>query len=498
MVGIFVLDSKFSVVCVNQAIEHFFGIRKEDIIGKDKKELICEHIKGIFEKPEIFKEKVIATYDNNTYVEDFECHVLSEGKREERYLEHISMPIMTGAYKGGRIEQYIDITERRKMENKLIDLNAKLQESEKRFRIIFEKAGLGIMLLENNRPIISNPAFIRMLGYTERELHNMNVEDITHPDDIAKELLLTDDFLSGKIDAFQIEKRYIRKDGKVIFGNLIVSRGKDDKFGVAIIKDITERKKMEDELRKLNIKLQEQDNMKSEFVSIVSHEIRTPLSIILGFASIINKRFKNIIVPNVNVVGSKVEESLTKTQNALDLIISESNRLSNILHDLLDIAKIESGTIEWNMKDVSVVEVVERAIKVTTSLFEQNSLEIIKDFEDKLPVIVADKDRLVQVMINLITNAIKSTNKGSITCRISKQDSEIVVSVIDTGMGIEGVDQEEIFAKFSQVRKTIAGKQKGTGLGLSICQHVVESHGGRIWVESEPGKGSTFSFTLPL
>jgi PAS domain S-box-containing protein len=145
-------------------------------------------------------------------------------------------------------EMHKEIITRKKMEDELIDSNTKLQESEKRFRIIFEKAGLGIMLLERNRPIISNPAFIRMLGYTERELHNMNVEDITHPDDIAKELLLTDDLLSGKIDVFQIEKRYIRKDGKVIFGNLIVSQGKDDKFGVAIIKDITERKQIEEDL----------------------------------------------------------------------------------------------------------------------------------------------------------------------------------------------------------------------------------------------------------
>ena len=96
MVGIFVLDSKFSVVCVNQAIERFFGIRKEDIIGKDKKQIICEHIKDIFEDPNSFMEKVIGTYDNNTYVEQFECHVLSDGKREDRYLEHWSMPIKTG------------------------------------------------------------------------------------------------------------------------------------------------------------------------------------------------------------------------------------------------------------------------------------------------------------------------------------------------------------------------------------------------------------------
>ncbi len=131
MVGIFVLDSKFSVVCVNQAIERFFGIRKEDVIGKDKKHLICEHIKDIFENPKTFMEKVIATYDNNTYVERFECRVLPDGKREDRYLEHWSMPIKTGVYKGGRIEQYTDITYRKKTE-------ISLYESQKMLNLVME------------------------------------------------------------------------------------------------------------------------------------------------------------------------------------------------------------------------------------------------------------------------------------------------------------------------------------------------------------------------
>ncbi len=122
---------------------------------------------------------------------------------------------------------------------------------------------------------------------------------------------------------------------------------------------------------------------------------------------------------------------------------------------------------------------------------------MIDDFEDKLPVIVADRGRLEQVMVNLISNAIKFTDKGSVTCSARKQDNIIVVSVIDTGVGIEEEFKERIFEKFSQARELVAKNQKGSGLGLSICKQIVNFHGGRIWVESKQGKGSNFSFSIP-
>ena len=125
------------------------------------------------------------------------------------------------------------------------------------------------------------------------------------------------------------------------------------------------------------------------------------------------------------------------------------------------------------------------------------NLEFKKDFEDELPLIHANRDRMEQVLINLINNAIRFTEKGSITLKISKQDSEIVVSVTDTGIGIAKVNHDKIFNKFLQVGDIPVGKPKGTGLGLSICKQIIESYSGRIWVESKLGKGSSFSFSIP-
>jgi signal transduction histidine kinase len=200
----------------------------------------------------------------------------------------------------------------------------------------------------------------------------------------------------------------------------------------------------------------------------------------------------------VNTENSKVKESLAKIQKDFDTIEQEGRRLTVLIDDLLDITKIEAGKVEWDMKPVSVAEVVVQAIALAISTFEQKGLELIKDFEEELPRVLADKDRLKQVVMNLISNALKFTDKGTITCSVRRnQCSEIVVSVIDTGIGIEDADRIRIFEKFKQVEDVLAKRPKGTGLGLSICKQIIEHHKGRIWVDSEPGKGSDFSFSLP-
>jgi CheY-like chemotaxis protein len=150
------------------------------------------------------------------------------------------------------------------------------------------------------------------------------------------------------------------------------------------------------------------------------------------------------------------------------------------------------------MGSVSAADVIERATAATSSLFDAKKLQLVTDIAPGLPEITGDQDRLIQVVINLISNAVKFTDAGSITCSVHQRDSELVVSVKDSGIGIALVDQPKVFEKFKQVGDTLTDKPKGTGLGLPICKEIVEYHGGRIWVESEPGHGSTFSFTLPI
>jgi GAF domain-containing protein/CheY-like chemotaxis protein len=238
---------------------------------------------------------------------------------------------------------------------------------------------------------------------------------------------------------------------------------------------------------------------KSAFLSTVSHELRTPLTSVLGFAKIIKKRLEDKIFPLTDQKDSKTAKAISQISENLSVVISEGERLTNLINEVLDLAKIEAGKMEWNMENVSMQEVAERAIAATSSLFEQKHLSLEKNIEAELPFISGDRDKLIQVIVNLISNAVKFTPQGTVKCIVKQSDNEIIVSITDTGIGIAPEDHDAVFEQFKQVvGDTLTDKPKGTGLGLPICKEIVEHHGGRIWLQSAPGKGSTFSFALPV
>ncbi|HEX5651494.1 MAG TPA: GAF domain-containing protein [Chitinophagaceae bacterium] len=238
---------------------------------------------------------------------------------------------------------------------------------------------------------------------------------------------------------------------------------------------------------------------KSAFLSTVSHELRTPLTSVLGFAKIIRKRLDEKIFPVVDKSDSKTAKTISQINENLQVVISEGERLTHLINDVLDLAKIEAGKMEWNFEKVYLPEVVERAIAATTSLFDQKPIHLIRDIEQNVPPISGDPDKLIQVIINLISNAVKFTDQGDVRCRLHYEGDEMIVSISDTGIGIAPEDFGAVFEQFKQVGgDTLTDKPKGTGLGLPICKEIIEHHGGRIWLESEIGKGSTFSFALPI
>ncbi|MGB4844700.1 MAG: GAF domain-containing protein [Ferruginibacter sp.] len=240
------------------------------------------------------------------------------------------------------------------------------------------------------------------------------------------------------------------------------------------------------------------NDAKSSFLSTVSHELRTPLTSVLGFAKIIKKRLEDKVFPVIDKDDPKLQKTINQVSDNLDVVVSEGERLTHLINDVLDLAKIEAGKMEWNNEPVSVAEIAERAIAATTSLFAHNKLELKKNIATDLPDITGDRDKLIQVMVNLISNSVKFTPKGSVTCKVLQKDEEIIVSIADTGIGIAPEDHAAVFEQFKQVGDTLTDKPKGTGLGLPICMEIIEHHGGRIWLESELGKGSTFLFALPI
>lgn len=237
---------------------------------------------------------------------------------------------------------------------------------------------------------------------------------------------------------------------------------------------------------------------KSDFLNSVSHELRTPMTSVLGFANMIGKRLESRIFPKVQADDKRTKQAMQSVLKYANIIQTEGQRLTTLINNVLDLAKIEAGKMTWHIEPMAVSDLIERATTATASLFERQDVKLVKEVSDDLPRVDGDQDKLIQVVINLISNAVKFTDAGSVTCHARQQGNEILVSVSDTGIGIDEADLPKVFEKFVQVGDTLTDKPEGTGLGLPICKEIVERHGGRIWVESELGVGSTFSFSLPI
>jgi signal transduction histidine kinase len=238
------------------------------------------------------------------------------------------------------------------------------------------------------------------------------------------------------------------------------------------------------ELRSANQRLQELDRLKDDFISTVTHELRTPLTSIRAFSEILNDN------PDLDA---------QQRRKFLGIVIKESERLTRLINQVLDLAKIESGNAEWHTSEIDMREVIEDSVSATSQLFRENNVELEVNMPSSVPVIAADRDRLMQVMLNLLSNAVKfCSSDGRVRISLTRLPDALQVDVEDNGIGISEADQKVIFEKFRQVGDTLTAKPKGSGLGLPICRQIIDHFGGRLWVRSRPGAGATFSFTIPL
>src|SRR5690606_33352109 len=238
--------------------------------------------------------------------------------------------------------------------------------------------------------------------------------------------------------------------------------------------------------------LRELDTLKSQFLANMSHELRTPLNSIIGFSRVMLKG---------------IDGPLTELQEQdLTTIYNSGQHLLGLINNILDLSKIEAGKMEIQPEYMDAEETIDTVISTSHGLVKDRPVEIIRDVEDGLPEIYGDPMRVRQVLLNLASNAAKFTQEGSITIRARRkpynpetgEPPRVQFDVADTGIGISPTDMSKLFQAFSQVDGSTTRQVGGTGLGLTISQEFVEMMGGRIWVESEVGKGSTFSFTVPL
>jgi len=252
---------------------------------------------------------------------------------------------------------------------------------------------------------------------------------------------------------------------------------------------LLETEKDRNNLKELNQQLEKLNKMKSEFLITISHELKTPLSSIKAFSEIL--------------LNDKIDKA--ETLEFLQIINIESDRLDRLINNLLMMSCIETDKICWNMKAVSINKIIEKAVATMQMDIKEKELRLEINVSPDISDIYGDKEKLVNVVGNLLSNAVNfSTSEGTIRLNatellIENRGLEVCVCISDTGVGIKIEEQEKIFDKFYQIKEDILiDKPKGMGLGLAICKEIIEHHGGRIWVESQFGKGSSFSFSLPV
>lgn len=347
---------------------------------------------------------------------------------------------------------------------------------------LVENAGSAIVSTDARDQILSwNRAAEVIFGYSKEEMIGKNLADLApqnHPTELRD--LRTKVELTGPLRNLEVRRR--RKDGSVINVALAVSPIKqkfDEIVGfLYIAKDITEAKRYERRLRQL-------DRMKSDFVSNVSHELRTPLTAIKG--SVDNM---------LDGITGPINERQTRY---LVRIKSNADRLGRLINELLDLSRIESGKIDLKPANLPMVALAKEVAEGLRPMAAEKLMSLEVSHTDDEVVAWADRDKLIQVFVNLVGNAVKFTpSHGRVTIVVEKDRQEVVrVSITDTGPGIPEEELDKIFDKFYQVAQVNKEKTKGAGLGLAISKALVEMHGGRLWIESEVGKGSVFSFTVP-
>ena len=386
-----------------------------------------------------------------------------------------------------------DITERKKIENELILAKEKAEDSEYRFKLATasDKIGVWDWNVKDNKMIWEDRMF-ELYGISNNIFPN-NIDAWTnglHPEDKQRAIDECNAALNGEKD-FNTTFRVLHPDGNVLYlkADALVLRDSTGKAirMIGINKDITKNKYEEEQLLFAKEKAEESDRLKSAFLANMSHEIRTPMNGILGFAGLLKK-------PNLS--GEQQQEYIR-------IIEKGGSRLLNIINDIIDISKIESGLMTLNSRESNINEQIEQIYTFFKSEVESKgmSISIKNSLPSKESIILTDHDKLYAILTNLVKNSIKYSVEGSIEfgyiLKTDREPLELEFYVKDTGVGIAKDRQEAIFERFVQADFEDKMARQGAGLGLSISKAYVEMLGGKIWVESEEGKGSTFYFTLP-
>lgn len=477
--GIYGLDLNGNFTFCNQAGIKMFGYKNEkEILDKNMHDLVhsnlldgshlqvldCKICRAIREGQEIHLTEKFCRKDNTSFDAEYWAHtILIDNERT------------------GSVVTFFDITERKLTENLL-------KKNQEKFQDLIERSSDGIYVLQNNKFVFINPMFTKIMGY--------QLEDISG-EDFELEQILPDEGMQVIKEREEkmrmgekLSNRYgfksYRQNHEIVDINVSISNidweGQPAILGM--IQDESERIKYQNELVEALNKAEESQRLKSFFLSNISHELRTPLNAIVGFSDLIRQETHHML-----------DESM---REFFDIIEQSSNRLMNTVHNILNISLLETGEIDFVPKQVNLVSIIERTIKMVKLDAERKQIGIIYENRLNSIPIIADENLLFNALTNLVDNAIKYTKKGCVSVVLEKNSDFLHLTIADTGIGMSEEYMAKLYGVFSQESQGFNKKYQGIGLGLAIAKRALDLHNVDVSVESEKGVGTTFTLSFLL
>lgn len=472
------LDAEGRFVRINKTELGWLGYTREEMVGRRFSDILTP------ESLETFKAS-FPLFKQRGWVRDLEFELVrKDGSSLPVLLNATAVYDEAGKFLNSR-STIFDNTERKQAE-------AALRESEETYRALFENATDAIFLLDVPTGTYArlNPRCAALLGVpTAEELLGRHAHEFIRPSDMADANEHMQALLSGRPQP-TYERTFVRVDGSFVETEINLSLIHDGqgnpRYVQSVVRDISERKKVEQVLRRANLELERAMRMKDEFLASMSHELRTPLTGILGLSEALQMK----------TYGDLNERQLRSLKN----IETSGRHLLELINDILDLSKIEAGKFDMQFEPCSLGDICQASLQLTRGMAHKKQQRVSFAIEPASLVVRADPRRLKQMLVNLLSNAIKFTPEGGslgLEVRADGKAGVVAITVWDKGMGIAEENLKRLFKPFVQLDSSLARQHSGTGLGLSLVQRMAELHGGSVRVESAPGEGSRFTILLP-